>query len=432
MMKRSFVVIALAVAVILLVSSRGLRAEVKAGDVIDTTNWEKITDVAPESVILWVKNGDVKLKIADLEFEPNWDPEFLQASEKNDGKYALDSEGGLVEVAIGRRPDYVFGFPFPKIDPSDPQAATKIMWNRWQTILKAGTALEIMKNNLIGERGLEREIHISAYELYMDGRRGGKPDNPDKTEIKELIDVEGPAALAGTKLLTWRYQSNQPDSVWTYAPVFRRTRQLTAANRSDGLFGGDTAQDDAYLYYGKIQSQTWKLLREQDIVVPMSNTKENKLIREGPVAGDHSYHIDPDDPVVQFAYDRPTEGYAPWQPVNYKTVLRPVYVIEGNNKDPGYNYGRQLLYVDRENFCIYWKVIYTKAGEYWKTAVSDMLPASNEDGTRKYLVQSQNTTIDDRLRHASAAFAFPGKWYFHTERTYPSLMDVSNLARTGK
>ncbi len=44
----------------------------------------------------------------------------------------------------------------------------------------------------------------------------------------------------------------------------------------------------------------------------------------------------------------------------------PVWLLEMFPKDPYYNYGRQILYIDKEHHCAYYKEIYDRAGSYWK------------------------------------------------------------------
>ena len=52
-------------------------------------------------------------------------PDFAASTEKNAGRFDLDAEGGIVDKATGKQPPRIYGFPFPKIDPSDPKAAAK-------------------------------------------------------------------------------------------------------------------------------------------------------------------------------------------------------------------------------------------------------------------------------------------------------------------
>lgn len=66
--------------------------------------------------------------------------------------------------------------------------------------------------------------------------------------------------------------------MYAYAPTIR----LTAANSSYGLYGSTIARDDVYGWGGKIPYMQWKLIGEQDVLVPISPTGIEKAM----VAGD--------------------------------------------------------------------------------------------------------------------------------------------------
>jgi hypothetical protein len=98
---------------VLLLAPGWSRADVAAGETIDKASWEKAKDLLPPSVLEWVKRGDYEIKVGTLEFDPNWEPEFLAASESNAGKYELDAEGGVIDPKTKKRPERIYGFPFP-------------------------------------------------------------------------------------------------------------------------------------------------------------------------------------------------------------------------------------------------------------------------------------------------------------------------------
>ena len=113
-----------------------MRADVAPGETIDKTNWQKAEGLLPDPVLNYVKKGDFVLHVGKFNYDPTWQPEFLKASQANAGKYDIDDDGNVVDPKTGKRPDYIYGFPFPNIDPKDPKAAIKIMWNRSFAIFK--------------------------------------------------------------------------------------------------------------------------------------------------------------------------------------------------------------------------------------------------------------------------------------------------------
>ena len=65
-----------------------------------------------------------------------WSTRFNAATEANQGKYEVNSQGILIEKATGTWPHFGYGRAFAHIDPSDPQAAYKIMYNFFRTAVQ--------------------------------------------------------------------------------------------------------------------------------------------------------------------------------------------------------------------------------------------------------------------------------------------------------
>jgi hypothetical protein len=417
----------------LLVAAAPLRAELQAGQTIDKSNWQEVKDLLPESMLNYVKKGDYILKIGKLSYEPVFEPKFQSASESNGGKYGIDNEGGLIDPKTGKRPEYIYGFPFPKIDPKDPNAGVKVLWNKWYALFKTSQNYFPFSVDWVGRGGFERRITAQVSTMYYDGRAYRIP-NPDATELREIIQVLGPASVQGIVQLTWRYMDNRPDSVWSYAPAIRRTRQLTSANRSDPFLGSDFVNDDSSLWFGKNQSFTWKLIGQQDVLVQTAGPNPVKLDAGQKWEGGQEWKSTSAFPGAKWGWEDKGWTGAPWVATNMIWVKRPVWVVEGQPKDPYYSYGRQIFYVDRENYGMYYKIIYNRAGEYWKTVMVDMDPAWNPDGSERYGLVAFTLAIDDKTDHASTdpAASSENIFQFNTPRMQPPMFTVDGLLRFGK
>ena len=99
---------------------------------IDKTNAEQAQGLIPDPVLNWVKKGEGSMTVGELSYNPD---EFLPppakaSMESNKGKYDVDAEGGIVDVKTGKLPEFIDGMPFPEIDPQDPHAGEKIMYNK--------------------------------------------------------------------------------------------------------------------------------------------------------------------------------------------------------------------------------------------------------------------------------------------------------------
>jgi Protein of unknown function (DUF1329) len=149
---------------------------VKPGDLITPDNASAVQDLLSPGNFLLVKQG-MQLKIVPPE-QIEWPPPYKAATEKYAPQVRLNSAGELQ--------NYTAGLPFPTIDPNDPAAAVKVMWNfSYRPHYSDDVDL--------------REVEISSY-----GPSGGSPIehfrighaafyfNTGRTEVKPIpTDAEG-------------------------------------------------------------------------------------------------------------------------------------------------------------------------------------------------------------------------------------------------
>lgn len=97
---------------------------------------------------------------------------------------------------------------------------------------------------------------------------------------------------------------------------------------------------------------------------------------------------------------------APWAPVDYAWVPRMIYVVEATPKDPYYNFGRMIYYLDPvAGFS--WKVSYDKSNNYWKTLIVTMVPATwGDDNKITFSSPACSLVVDDKTRHGSISYSF--------------------------
>jgi hypothetical protein len=423
----------LAVAILLLIGVGTVRADLATGTVIDRDNWQSVADLLPLSVLDWVKKGDLTLALGEMRDEVSWEAAFVAASEANADRYDVDAEGNLIDRGTGQRPPYTYGFAFPHIGSEDPSAGVKVMWNTSATTYKFRRLFTPFAIHWVGRNGFERLVGGQVLSISYDFQPN-PPENPDCTETRDFFQGLSPASSEGIAVLTWRYMDNRPDSVWGYTPTIRRVRQLTAANRSDPFLGSDLVQDDGLLWLGKHQSFTWKLLGSQDVLVPALVTSYVKLVPGQRWAGGQEWKSPKDFPGAEFGWESTNWKGAPWLPTNFIWVKRPVWLVEGHPKDPYYSYGRQIFYIDRVAYKIYYKVIYTPAGEYWKTVFNDLGIGVTPDGSERQVITALIVAVDDRADHASYTKGNAPDFIveYNSARAQPEMFTVGGLLRMGK
>ncbi len=401
---------------LLLMNSQAL-ADVSPGDVIDKTNWEKAEGLVPEELLGWIKKGDFVLEVGELnykarDFQP---PYALKALSANIGKYALDENDWIMEKKTGKRGEHIIGHPFPKIDPDDPKASEKMVYNICYTQYIAGNVIGPFSTDYVKSSGYGRSTKGTLYNMVMDGNpKSLARRNPDRVEKYQIFLAMSPYDIAGTAVMTWRYFDPQKqDNTFAYVPAIRRVRRMSSGNRSDALFGSDLSVDDAGGYDGKVTAMEWKFLRKQEALVPFPSAAPGCLVQGDEEGWLTSENIE----VMVYGYQKEGWQGPPWAPVNWLWVKMPVYVLEMKAKDPYYNYGIQHIWVHTQTWGYVYKTIYDKAGKYWKTFMGQPRYFESEDKGFHLAYIGDQIVIDERSKHATIITG-PSPtdiWNFHAE-----------------
>jgi hypothetical protein len=368
---------------------------------LDSNNWQLGKDLLPEVVLNRVKNGEYHYTVVEVDpekFKQNYSKKFWDASEANAGKYDLDPKTcGLRDVKTGKVPDFYFGYPFPKIDPKDPQAACKMA----QNFAAAGG-----QNNGIGAtftlNGIDGTGEFKRIKLWVHGqafvgRSAGPLPNPEAlraTGMSSAIepqDVDGVGGLSKV-LNDWTAQ----DQSWFYVPATRRVRRVNAATRSDPVAGLDIFGDDINCYAGKVEYYKWKLIGEGNVLAPVLSPYPLPQKQVSPTRWEVSI------PYFKGAYETPGAKGAPWLIVdNLKMVPRPVWILEGQSEDPYYNFGKVIMYMDKDMYRIYWKLVHNRAGEYFYNAMCAYHWSKTDDGSYTAVSPNMVVGVNDKTNRAA-------------------------------
>jgi len=337
---------------------------------LEASNWEKGKDLLPEPVVKRLQKGEYWFKVVSVDsgkFHHNYSQAFWDATEKNAGKYDLDEKTcGLKDKATDKIPDFVFGLPFPQVDKADSKAGCKIAWNFTMAGAMGGGGGATFTLNGVDTGGQFRRIKAFIHTRGYQGRHFGPlKDNPESLSGEAIAGALEPVDVEGVSTLTKRYWNwDGQDAVWAYVPSTRRARRVNSASRSDPVAGLDIFADDLNCYGGKVEYYQWKLVGEQTILAP--------LLQPYPFG---SKSVSPtrqliDTPYMPAGYEVPNAKGAPWWiQQNLVFVPRPVWIVEGQSSDPYYNFGKVIMYFDKEMYRIYWKQVHNRAGEYFYTAM---------------------------------------------------------------
>ncbi|MDX2171285.1 MAG: DUF1329 domain-containing protein [Deltaproteobacteria bacterium] len=318
-------------------------AEVKPGDVVNAANLEAAREWLTPGLEWCVRRGMTLRVAAPRPIEAP--APYREATERFAPQVRLGSDRLTLQ-------NYVAGLPFPVIDPADPQAAVKVMWNseyKWLATDDLDARDFDADAGAIGRDGagmrVERHFVLGYLRrLFFTGRLFVDPKpvwpNPDGIRYREsLHPVVEPADLRGVGMTSVRYVApTRPDESWLYLPNLRRVRRLSSAQRSDPLFNQDIDADSYFGYSGQVGWMDWKFLGERTVLAPMHG--EHLPVQWGAGSAD-------------FAFDDV------WEP-------RQVYVVEGTSKLPQYAYAKRVLYVDKDTWVVPLSDLYARDGQLWK------------------------------------------------------------------
>ncbi|MFI5364759.1 MAG: DUF1329 domain-containing protein [Candidatus Binatia bacterium] len=416
-------------------------AGLKPGDVLNQATAQKAEGLLPPEILKHYQTGEYANPIVDWPSDKfAWPVDFRAATEKNAGQLDVDPTGTIIEKGSGKQPPYILGFPFPIIDPADPKAGAKVVWNYFYRTWYFGTLYAESQLNWIGPHALERRTDVDASFEYYDGvPERERPANPDNFSARLLTVVISPADLNGTAALTWRFRDPlKRDMSWAYVPALRRVRAVSPANRSDGFLGSDMDQDDGPFFDGKPEDFTWSLKGEADqlrLVDPLSikGQSDQVWLPKGGWQGNW-----PDLKFLGYM-DADWKGIA-WAPLTGALAKRRFWIVDGIPKDKYYLYGRLEFYIDKETFQGAWNRKFGWQGELLNTMqVMAFWPKAftRPDGTVDYN-QGSNMAFqcaeDIKRNRATVAgiksspkSGFEGRLPFDANR-----FDVNSLSHFGK
>lgn len=384
--------------------------------ILDSNNWQQAKDLLPPQVLERVKNGDYWFRVMEVDPEKlkrNYSQAFWDASEANAGKYDVDPETcGLKDKKTGKMPDFWFGYPFPHIDPKDPFAACKMAWNFTSANAMGEGQGATFTLNGIDTNGEFKRIKLWLHINSFVGRHGGPIDNPENLRFVSMSNVLEPQDVDGVGGLNKRKNDwISQDQAWFYVPATRRVRRVNAATRSDPVAGLDIFADDLNCYGGKVEYYKWKLVGEQNILAPVLSPEP---FLQKPVT---DTRFDVEIPYFKAVYETPGAKGVPWLVVeNLVLIPRPVWILEGQSEDPYYNFGKVIMYMDKELYRIWWKLVHNRAGEYFYNAMCAYHWSRNADGSFTAVTPNMVVGVNDKVNRACLAGRYSSQFI---ERNFP-------------
>lgn len=417
-----FVVIVL----MLVISSAQAAGEI--AKIIDRTNVAQYKDLLMPALYRAVAKGDFILPTGKLDFDWIQEAQFVKASQDNAGKYDVNSKGDLVEKTSGKIPQRtVYGRPFPQIDPRDPNAGIKILWNNQFTKYRFMGHRNDGLIWFVNRGGLERYLAGPQWFFYPQGR---SPGNEVKRAVHNielgLSNVREPMSMLGSNRLQEFFWDGRDVNYVSYVPSIRRVRKSSGSARSDSYMGSDIWEDVADGFRGDIRTMKWKLIGEKTILVPLSSTQKMKCKQWAD--GTLIKNV----PALKFGFQVPGSKVVAWAPVNATYVPRKVWVVEQMPIDPYYRWGLHVNYIDQESYNFWGKEVNDRAGEFriWLQFYASY--QYGDDGKNNVIATDTYEIIDERVQHASFSCYYSGELFMPSSRLNDTFFTVQNLLKLSK
>jgi uncharacterized protein DUF1329 len=322
--------------------------QVMPGDVVTPENAYKVRNLVPPGVYARVLGG-MTMRIAASE-RIEWPPPYREATEK----YAPQ-----VRLSADRRSlvGYVAGQPFPFIDPNDPDAGTKLMWDNMfrPTSTDDYDARDFSCASVYS--GLDRpyrpidyfEIgHLASYNLV--GRTEVEPIPVDQDFLTSgrytliaMYPFVAPEEDRGRGYIRYRYAApDKGDDSWWWSPGTRRVRRTNESFMSGAPGAITWSADNFQGFAAKNENYRWRYLGEANMLASIAVEKV---------------------PVQTCSRD----GGSSVCPERWET--RHLYIVEGvarRDRVPEELYSRHVIYIDSEAINIVYQDLYDRGGELWK------------------------------------------------------------------
>lgn len=342
------------------------------GTTITMQNWQQYKAFMPDGMVklfqgqfFWKLPQDLAIEIGPTRNIP-LPAGYTQATEQYSSQVrVIHLPNGHYDIA-----NYIAGQPF--LHPYGPDKGYEVLANLWYFYKPhLNVATEANPIRFCTEDRFNNLSCLVTNLVYRQEDYNTDPDVP-RTEssvpsthiwFTEYLMVISPEESKYTAQLTLFNKNNQrlPDA-YVFVPALRRSLRLSAAARCAPVFGTDLTQDDLHVtaFNGGIGVFQAKYIKRMKMIALTNLMQSSAYGAQWPRS---AY------PGLLF----PSPTWGKWQ-------LRDVDVIEVSRipaENPGYCYGKRVMYIDRYYHVANWQDLYDSNMQLWK-----LLLGGTPDGAR--------------------------------------------------
>lgn len=360
-----------------MIASSSFAAELAAGTTISAANYDQVKDMTfeghrvgdmmPGKLGWMVKEKGLTIKVRHSE-PIEMDKKYMDATEKGKSTVKFDP-------ATRQMSGWTAGMPFdPKdINPKDPSAGDKLIWNLRAATYGATMDLRDISFVFIsGDTGVERVQRWWSRRYYMEGRLDGGPvsEGTGKIMQKTILVATSPEDIKGIGTFSIRYNdpsAQKPDDTWAYLRSVRRERRLSGAAWMDPIGGTDQLYDDWDIWdavptkykSNTLVGDTYVFAIAHSPLMSVDLSHKGELAEFPSVGMNEKTHFFP-------------AKHIEWEP-------RHVWVIEGVPPE-GHPYSKKILYMEHDWPRPYLAECYDQNGKFWKYMIFQNRPDIGDDG----------------------------------------------------
>ena len=259
---------------------------------IDASNMSQYADkLSPGQQAMLTKYDTFKMPVYPTHRTAAYPAELYDVIKQN----ATNTE--LVDGGNGLT-GYIKAVPFPVIDPADPEAGMKVIWNHIVRY-RGGSVKRTINQATPQVNGAYTLVKFQDEFTFRSNLKGVDLSQPSNILFYFKQQVLAPARLAGNVLLVHETldQVKEPRLAWLYNAGQRRVRRAPQVSydgpgtAADGL----RTSDNFDMYNGAPDRYDWKLVGKKEMYIPYNsyplNSKSLKyddIIRPGHLNPDHT------------------------------------------------------------------------------------------------------------------------------------------------
>lgn len=240
---------------------------IRPGLTIDQHNWQVAEPVLPAEILQLIQAGDFRITVQETTDLPSRAP-YIKATVAHASGVSLNGWAGLQQYQGGR--------PFPVLDPSDPQAGKKAIWNfRYrdlpQTLEVGATVRGVNSSGTIDRTNVGR-MRL-RYGMYRVGEETNDPQWQERgVFMKASFRLLEPADQEGMmRIMTVYDDDTQPQEVLSYNPKNRRTRKSHSnllARLGGGRYDVLMEEQPPLFFIGYLHEYDWTYQGERVLLLP--------------------------------------------------------------------------------------------------------------------------------------------------------------------